>query len=92
MVHKIKDLFDLDDHILKIIQFGLKISILICAISIVVLLIYRTFYISHDLYEGGIILFRTGLLFAVQFLICGIAINKISRDMKRITTRYKLVV
>lgn len=77
MIHSFKSLFDMDESVLKILKSGLKLSIVICAVAIFSMLIYYKFYISHDLYEGSIILFRTGLLFAVQFLICGIAINKI---------------
>lgn len=80
MFQKIKDLFNMDDSILKIVLFGFRISIIICSISIVTLLIYYKYYISHDLYEGSLILFKTGLLYAIQFLICGIAINKIKHE------------
>ena len=81
MFQKIKDLLNMDDNILKIVLFGFKISIFICTISIISLLIYYKYYISHDLYEGSIILFRTGILYAIQFLICGIAINKIKHEL-----------
>ena len=81
MLQKMKEFFYLEDSALKIVKFGFKISILICALSIITLLIYYKYYISHDLYEGSIILFRTGLLFAIQFLICGIALTKIKSQM-----------
>lgn len=80
MLEKIKTLLNMDEPVLKIVRFGLKLSIIICTIAILSLLTYYKFYISHDLYEGSVILFRTGLLFAVQFFICGIAINKIKND------------
>lgn len=77
MLQNFKSMFEIDNSLLKIIKIGFKISIVICSISIICLLIYCKYYISHDLYEGSIILFKTGLLYAIQFFICGIAINKI---------------
>ena len=81
MLQKIKSFFDMEEPIYKIVLFGFKLSIVICLSAICSLLLYFKFYISHDLYEGSIILFRTGLLFAIQFFICGIAINKIKKQM-----------
>lgn len=80
MFKKLKNLFDMEEPILKLVQMGIKLSIIICAISITILLIYNKYYISHDLYAVGFILFRTGLLFAIQFLICGIAFNAIRKQ------------
>ena len=81
MLQKLKDLFDMEEPILKLVRKGMKFSIIICSISIISLLIYNKYYISHDLYTGSFILFRTGLLFAIQFLICGIAFNTIRKQM-----------
>lgn len=81
MLQKMKELFYMEEPALKIVKFGLKISIIICVLAIISLLIYYKYYISHDLYEGSIILFRTGLLYGIQFFICGIAWTKIKSQM-----------
>ena len=81
MLQRIKNLLVMDEHVLRIVRFGFKLSIFIWTLAITILLIYSKYYISHDLFEGGFILFRTGLLFAIQFLICGIVISQIKKQM-----------
>lgn len=77
MVEKFKNILKFDDKILKIIKYCFLISIFLCLISIIIMLIYNTYYISHDLYLSGIIIFKTGLTIAVGSIICAIVINTI---------------
>jgi len=74
------DIFkDLDKKILTFMQKGFIFSYFIGITAILLLVIYKNSYISYDLVEASIILFRTGIFFLMQFLICGIAINKICK-------------
>ena len=45
---------------------------IISIIGILSLLVYLKYYISYELYEGGIILFKTGILLAAVFPVVGI--------------------
>lgn len=80
MLKKIANLFDIEDSIFRLVQIGSNIAMGICLLGILSLLIFLKHYISYDLYEGGIILFKTGILLAMQSLICGIAINYIKNS------------
>lgn len=77
MTQKFKNILKFDDKILKIIKYCFIVSLFICTISIIIMLIYNTYYISHDLYLSGIILFKTSLTIAVGSIICAIVINTI---------------
>ena len=77
MDEKFKNIFNFDNKILKIIKYCFLISLLFCLISIIIMLIYNTYYISHNLYLSGIILFKTSLTIAVGSIICAIVINTI---------------
>ncbi len=77
MTQKFKNILKFDDKILKIIKYCFIVSLFICTISIIIMLIYNTYYISHDLYLSGIILFKTSLTIAISSIICAIVINTI---------------
>ena len=77
MTEKFKNIFKFDDKILKIIKYCFRLSIFICWTSIIIMLIYNTYYISHNLYLSGIILFQTSLIIAIGSIISGIVINTI---------------
>lgn len=77
MTQKFKNILKFDDQILKIIKYCFIVSLFICFISIIIMLIYNTYYISHDLYLSGIILFKTSLIIAIGSIICAIVINTI---------------
>ena len=68
-----------DKHTLDIMLSGFKFSFIICIISCIISLLYITNPISHILYESSIILFKTGLTFAITFFICAFAIDKIKK-------------
>ena len=62
MTEKFKNIFKFDDKILKTIKYCFRLSILICWISIIIMLIYNTYYISHNLYIIYLILLKTSYL------------------------------
>ncbi len=70
---------NIEKDVLKIMFKGLRFSLIVCIISGIFSLLYIINPISHILYDSGIILFKTGLTFAVTFFICAFAIDKIKK-------------
>ena len=70
---------NMDKTVSKIVNKGLHFSFGICLIGLFVLIFYRASYISHQMLEAAIILFQTGLLFAIQFFACGIGVDTIKK-------------
>ena len=82
MIKKIIDnIKNIEKNTLKIMIIGLKFSFSICVISSIVSLLYILHPISHILYDSGIILFKTGLTFAISFFLCAFAIDKIKKQI-----------
>jgi len=71
----------IDKKIKDVMLKGFKFSFILCILSTLVLATYSTYPYSNILFESGIILFRTSLMFAVYFFICGMATNTIKKDM-----------
>ncbi len=69
-----------DDTIKKIVKYGFKFSFAVCILSILILLIYELHSIP-DLYYIGLSVFRLSLFFAVEFIICAIAIDTIKKQI-----------
>lgn len=72
-----KTIKDSDKKIIHIIKNGFTFSSFICLLAIILLLVHNYFFISFDLIEAAMILFQTSLFFAMQFLLCGFAFDKI---------------
>ena len=82
MFKKIVNIFnELDEKIKKIMNYGFKFSIGFCFIASLILLLYETVYASPDLYYIGLKMIETGLFFITEFIICGIAVDKISKQL-----------
>ena len=62
---------------MRIMKYGLNFSFAICIISTLILFTYLTFYHSSFLYLLGITGFRLGIILAVEFIICGLAVDSI---------------
>ena len=77
MINIISKLFNdikgIDESIRKVMFKGFKFSFLVCFLALLTLILHSTYPYSHIIYESGLILFRTGLLFAVEFFICAFA-------------------
>ncbi len=78
LVNKIKNL---DCKTKKIMRIGLIVSFVLCLISAFSLFTYETFYSIPTLFYIGISLFRTSLMFACSFLICGISFDTIKNEI-----------
>ena len=81
MIRNILEKFNkLDNKVKHIMINGFKFSFIFTILSILILLIYK-FYAVPILYYSGTILFKTSLMFFVDFIIIGIGFDKITKQM-----------
>ena len=81
-IHKIQDIFkNIDKKDLKIMRNGLKFCSLILLVSIVILLTYLFFMNSVFVYEIGILVFQLSLYFAIDFIVAGIVVDSIQKQL-----------
>ena len=71
----------LENNIKKIMIYGFKFSFSIAILSAIILLTYELYSISIIFYYSGIILFKTSLMFAVEFIICGLIVDSIKKQI-----------
>ena len=71
---------NLDDKVKKIMINGFKFSFIFLLISVSVLGAYRL-YLLPMIYTCGIILFKTGIMFIVDFIILGIGFDTLKKQM-----------
>lgn len=81
-MEKIKKLFiDIDKKDLKIMKSGLILSFIISIIG-AILLSYNLISVhSIFLYNIGLSILKLGCYFAVEFIICGIVVDRIITNM-----------
>ena len=78
----IKNVFkNLDKTALHILKRGLFFCSIICIISIIILFIYQFFANNLLMFEIGFTLFKCSLIFAIEFVICAIAADKIKKQL-----------
>ena len=65
----------------KIIKYGFIFSFILSITSSIILFTYINFYSTPELYYIGLSLFKTSLTFAVEFIICGFAIDTIKKQL-----------
>lgn len=78
LINKIKNL---DEKIVKIMNFGFTFSFILCIISTISLFTYNFFYSHPTLFYTGLSLLKTALMFASMFLICGVGFDTIKKEM-----------
>lgn len=79
---KIIDSFkNLDEITYKIMKYGLKTCFVICIVSTIILFTYETLFASPNLYHIGLSLFRLSLTFGIEFIICGIVVDSIKKQL-----------
>ena len=71
---------NLDEKVKKIMINGFKFSFFFCILSALILSIYN-FYMLPILYYIGTILFKTSLMFFVDFIILGVGFDTIKKQM-----------
>ena len=72
---------NLDLKVKNIMKHGFAFSLLFCLFSILVLYTYHRFYTIPIIFTIGTILFKTSLMFFVDFIICGVAFDTIKKQM-----------
>lgn len=72
---------NLDIKIKKIMNAGFIFSFILSIIAILTLCTYDIFYSIPTLFYVGISLFRTSLMFACMFFICGIGFDSIRKEL-----------
>jgi len=77
----IDNLKNLDVKIKKLMNHGFKFSFGMCIVSILILLTYNNFYNLPDLFYIGLSLFRTSLMFACTFFMCGLGFDTIKKEV-----------
>lgn len=77
IINKFKNL---DNKVKKIMVNGFKFAFLFCIFSAIILLVYN-FYSLPILYYVGTVLFKTSLMFFVDFLVLGIGFDTIKKQM-----------
>lgn len=70
----------LDMKVKNIMVKGFEFSFIFCIFSALILLIYD-FYMLPVLYYSGLILFKTSIMFFVDFIILGIGFDTIKKQM-----------
>ena len=73
--------YNLDKTALHILKLGLKFCFILCIISIFVLLSYHFISLNLILFEIGLSLFKFSLIFAIEFIMCAIAADKIKKQL-----------
>lgn len=73
---------NMSNQVFKIVNYGFGISFSFCLIGILLLLVYNTYPSSYDFYQGGLILFKTGISFIATFLACGIVFDKLQNGIQ----------
>jgi hypothetical protein len=71
---------ELDNKVKKIMISGFKFSFIFCIFSVLILLIYN-FHTLPILYDMGTILFKTSLMFFIDFIILGFGFDTIKKQM-----------
>lgn len=74
MINKLKNT---NKDVLKIMKHGLRFSFLICIIATTIFCTYLFFYHSNFMFLLGFYTFKIGLIIAVEFIICGMAVDAI---------------
>ena len=69
-----------DKKALKLLHIFNLISIIICTIGIIIMYIHYKYFISFDLFEAAIIIFRTGLLANCFSIMSAFVINKFKEE------------
>lgn len=81
MVKMIKEKFlSMDKKVKQIMKYGFGFSFGVCMLAVALLISYVA-YPSPDLYYIGLSVFQLSLFFAVEFIICAIAIDTIKKQI-----------
>ena len=71
----------LDNKVKTIMINGFKFAFFICILATFLLVIYHYFYMLPILYYAGTILFKTSLMFCVEFTVLGLGFDIIKKQL-----------
>lgn len=81
-MNKIKNLINnLDKTDLKIMKSGLKLCFFVLLISVLLLVFYLNYSHNFFLYELGLLILKISCYIAVEFIVCGIIVDTIKKDI-----------
>ena len=82
MIDKFKNtFFNLEKKTKMIIKNGIKFCFILCVVSLFLLLTYDFSFANPHLFDIGITLFKMSLLFSIEFLICGIVVDSLKKNL-----------
>ncbi len=64
-----------------ILKNGLKFSLLLCVISVLILLTYNLIISAPILFYIGITVFRLSLVFGIEFIVCSFVVDGIKKQL-----------
>ena len=71
----------LDNQTSKIMKYGLRFCFGICILSSIILVTYNLSFLSPFAYYIGICLFRISIIFAIEFIVCGLVVDGIKKQL-----------
>ena len=71
----------LDSLTFKIMKYGFKFCFSICILSTIILITYNLSILSPFMYYIGISLFRLSIVFCIEFIICGLVVDSIKKQL-----------
>ncbi len=82
MINQIINNFkNLENITYKIMKNGLKFCFGLCLLSTLILVTYNITLFSPMLYHTGLLLFKLSCTFAVEFIICGLVVDSIKKQL-----------
>ena len=69
-----------DEKTIKLLNKSFHFSFLFCLLGILLMYIHYFYFISFDLFDISIIIFRSGLLIGVFSIMSALVINKYKED------------
>lgn len=65
----------------KIMKSGLQFSLGIGILASFLLFVYETSFTNPSLYHFGLTLFKLSLMFGIEFIICGIVVDSLKKQI-----------
>lgn len=82
MINNIINSFkNLDKLVKQIMKIGLEFCSVLGMISLIILVTYNLSFTIPIVFTIGLILFKLSLIFGVEFIICGLAADRIKKQM-----------
>ena len=82
MLNIVNKLKGMDKKIIKMIDIGQMIFFCISLLGVAILLVHYKLYISAELYQIGIQIFKIGVIGAVSVIVCSCGLWIVKQEMK----------